>query len=136
MNQLPEEVRPIADSEGATRRRLALERQLPLHDYDSKACHDLTADEEQCMEKFVAHFKRDAVGQGVVQEQIPMDQRNDKALVAKEETPVWVKQFLLSGRFLKKKLTKYVLFFRIVINAEHQCMVVKLLFLPKEQAPT
>lgn len=91
MNVLPEKARPIADSEGATLRRLALERQLPLHDYDSTACHELTAEEEKCMQKFVDHFKREAVGQGVVQEKVPVGGGEAKVVNQNNEpTSHWV----------------------------------------------
>lgn len=67
MAELPEHNRPLKNSEGAHKRRQALERQVPLHDIDSTACaRRLTADEQQCMEKFMDYSKREALGLGRV----------------------------------------------------------------------
>lgn len=67
MSQLPEQNRPVTDSEGALKRRQALERQVPMHDIDSSACARAFTDEEAvCMQKFVDYSKREAFGQGRV----------------------------------------------------------------------
>uniref|UniRef100_A0A915HY73 Testin n=1 Tax=Romanomermis culicivorax TaxID=13658 RepID=A0A915HY73_ROMCU len=67
MYKIPAEKRPIANSDGAVNRRLALEKQLPLYDYDSTACHaGLDDDERKCMDKFVDRLRKQAIGQGQI----------------------------------------------------------------------
>lgn len=68
MKMLPPADRPISATEGAVRRRQALERQLPLHDHDAAACHELSTEETNTMHNFLTFVKRDVVGQGVVKE--------------------------------------------------------------------
>ncbi|OUC44449.1 LIM domain protein [Trichinella nativa] len=66
---LPKEFRPIRGTEGAIRRRQALERQLPLHDLDiNAASHPVDQCERVNMEKFLTTMKLCNVGQGAVKE--------------------------------------------------------------------
>ncbi|KRZ20728.1 Testin, partial [Trichinella pseudospiralis] len=69
MFTLPKEFRPIKGTEGAVRRRQALERQLPLHDLDiNAASHAVDQCERVNMEKFLTSMKLRNVGQGAVKE--------------------------------------------------------------------
>ncbi|KAG7199983.1 hypothetical protein KM043_014408 [Ampulex compressa] len=65
MKALPIEKLPIKGSSGAALRRQLLQRQLPLHDIDHKACDGLTDQEKKQFEMYVENIKK-CVGQGKV----------------------------------------------------------------------
>ena len=65
MRALPTDKLPIKGSPGAALRRQQLQKQLPLHDIDHKACGDLSELEKQEFEKYLNHLKNCA-GQGKV----------------------------------------------------------------------
>ncbi|XP_015520382.1 uncharacterized protein LOC107224724 [Neodiprion lecontei] len=65
MKALPENKLPIQGSVGAALRKQQLQKQLPLHDMDHKACDKLSEDEKQQFEKYLENLKK-YVGQGRV----------------------------------------------------------------------
>lgn len=65
MRALPSDKMPIKGSCGAALRRLQLQKQLPLHDIDHKACDTLTDKERKEFEKYLDNLKNCA-GQGKV----------------------------------------------------------------------
>lgn len=65
MNALPIEKLPISGSSGAILRKQLLQKQLPLHDIDHKACDELSEGEKKELEKYVENLKKYA-GQGKV----------------------------------------------------------------------
>lgn len=65
---LPKEKQPIRGTEGGQYRRKQLMRQLPPHDQEPGACHDLTPQEKQEMDVFVTQYREKALGAGVVNE--------------------------------------------------------------------
>ncbi|XP_008213365.1 uncharacterized protein LOC100120273 [Nasonia vitripennis] len=65
MKALPSDKMPIKGSSGAALRRLQLQKQLPLHDIDHKACDTLTDKERKEFEKYLDNLKNCA-GQGKV----------------------------------------------------------------------
>ncbi|KAK2585467.1 hypothetical protein KPH14_010125 [Odynerus spinipes] len=65
MNALPIEKLPISGSNGAILRKQLLQKQLPLHDIDHKACDELSEGEKKELEKYVENLKKYA-GQGKV----------------------------------------------------------------------
>ncbi|XP_015377424.1 PREDICTED: testin [Diuraphis noxia] len=66
MQLLPSDKLPISGSEGAFYRRKQLEKQVPLHDFNANACHDLTIEEADAMGSYLKNLKENAVGQGLV----------------------------------------------------------------------
>lgn len=65
MNALPVEKLPISGSTGAILRKQLLQKQLPLHDIDHKACDELSEVEKKELENYVENLKK-YVGQGKV----------------------------------------------------------------------
>lgn len=65
MKALPVEKLPIKGSAGAALRRQLLQKQLPLHDVDHKACDELSEQEQRQFEKYLENIKK-YVGQGKV----------------------------------------------------------------------
>ncbi|XP_058790239.1 testin [Phymastichus coffea] len=65
MNALPSNKLPIKGSTGAALRRQQLQKQLPLHDIDYKACDNLSEQEKQEFNKYLDNLKKSA-GQGKV----------------------------------------------------------------------
>ncbi|XP_014469478.1 PREDICTED: PDZ and LIM domain protein Zasp [Dinoponera quadriceps] len=65
MKALPEDKLPIKGSAGAALRRQLLQKQLPLHDIDHKACDALSEQEQRQFEKYLENIKKYA-GQGKV----------------------------------------------------------------------
>ncbi|XP_043502629.1 uncharacterized protein LOC122524415 isoform X1 [Polistes fuscatus] len=65
MNALPIEKLPISGSNGAILRKQLLQKQLPLHDIDHKACDELSEVEKKELENYVENLKK-YVGQGKV----------------------------------------------------------------------
>lgn len=65
MNALPSDKLPIKGSTGAALRRQQLQKQLPLHDIDHKACDNLSEQEKNEFEKYLDNLKKSA-GQGKV----------------------------------------------------------------------
>nr|XP_050849734.1 uncharacterized protein LOC127063706 isoform X1 [Vespula vulgaris] len=65
MNALPIEKLPISGSTGAILRKQLLQKQLPLHDIDHKACDELSEVEKKELENYVENLKK-YVGQGKV----------------------------------------------------------------------
>lgn len=65
MNALPLEKMPIKGSAGAALRRQQLQKQIPLHDIDYKACDGLTDQEKKEFDKYLDNLKNCA-GQGRV----------------------------------------------------------------------
>ncbi|XP_062843000.1 LIM and cysteine-rich domains protein 1 [Trichomycterus rosablanca] len=63
---LPEEMQPVAGTEGALYRRRQLMKQLPAYDHDPSKCHSLSEAEVKAMTQFVKSFKEDAMGVGEV----------------------------------------------------------------------
>jgi len=66
MQLLPSDKLPISGSEGAFYRRKQLEKQVPLHDFNANACHNLTIEEADAMGSYLQNLKENAVGQGLV----------------------------------------------------------------------
>lgn len=66
MQLLPSDKLPISGSEGALHRRQQLEKQVPLHDFNANACHNLTVEEAEAMSTYLQNLKENAVGQGLV----------------------------------------------------------------------
>lgn len=66
MQLLPSNKLPISGSEGALYRRQQLEKQVPLHDFNANACHNLTVEEADAMSSYLQNLKDNAVGQGLV----------------------------------------------------------------------
>lgn len=66
MQLLPSNKLPITGSEGALYRRQQLEKQVPLHDFNANACHNLTVEETDAMSSYLQNLKDNAVGQGLV----------------------------------------------------------------------
>lgn len=66
MELLPEEMRPVAGTEGALYRRRQLMRQLPAYDQDPSQCHSLSEAEVKAMAQFVKSYKEEALGVGEV----------------------------------------------------------------------
>ncbi|XP_032673405.1 uncharacterized protein LOC116845148 [Odontomachus brunneus] len=65
MKALPADKLPIKGSAGAALRRQLLQKQLPLHDIDHKACDALSEQEQKQFEKYLENIKKYA-GQGKV----------------------------------------------------------------------
>ncbi|KZC12545.1 Prickle-like protein 2 [Dufourea novaeangliae] len=65
MKALPIDKLPIKGSAGAALRRQLLQKQLPLHDIDSKFCDELSEQEKNQFEKYLENIKK-YVGQGTV----------------------------------------------------------------------
>lgn len=65
MKALPVDKLPIKGSAGAAFRRQQLQKQLPLHDIDHKACDGLSDQERKQFEKYLDNLKN-CVGQGRV----------------------------------------------------------------------
>ncbi|XP_067210157.1 uncharacterized protein Tes [Linepithema humile] len=65
MKALPAEKLPIKGSTGAVLRRQLLQKQLPLHDINHKACDELSEQEQKQFEKYLESIKK-YVGQGKV----------------------------------------------------------------------
>lgn len=65
MKALPTDIVPIKGSVGAVFRRQLLQKQLPLHDIDHKACDSLSEQEQEQFEKYLERIKKYA-GQGKV----------------------------------------------------------------------
>ncbi|XP_015179011.1 PREDICTED: uncharacterized protein LOC107067741 isoform X2 [Polistes dominula] len=65
MNALPVEKLPISGSNGAILRKQLLQKQLPLHDIDHKACDELSEGEKKELENYVENLKK-YVGRGKV----------------------------------------------------------------------
>lgn len=63
---LPEEMQPVAGTDGALYRRKQLMRQLPAYDHDPAECHSLSQAEVEAMSQFVKCFKEEALGVGEV----------------------------------------------------------------------
>lgn len=61
---LPKDKQPIKGTDGAQYRRKQLMRQLPPHDQEPSACHDLTPQEKQEMDVFVTQYRQKALGVG------------------------------------------------------------------------
>lgn len=68
MEALPKDKRPIAGTDGAQYRRKQLMRQLPPHDQEPSACHDLTPQEKQEMDVFVSQYRKKSLGVGKIDE--------------------------------------------------------------------
>merc|ERR1719186_2416798 len=66
MKSVPVERLAIAGSEGATRRKKALEKQFPLHDVEPSECHDLSKVEINSMTNYIDNVKKNIAGQGKV----------------------------------------------------------------------
>ena len=66
IESLPQEKQPIKGTEGAQYRRKQLMRQLPPHDQEPTACHDLTQQEKKEMDVFVTQYRQQALGVGNV----------------------------------------------------------------------
>nr|XP_039264905.1 testin-like [Styela clava] len=66
IESLPKEKQPIKGTEGGQYRRKQLMRQLPPHDQEPSACHDLTSQEKQEMDVFVTQYREKALGVGNV----------------------------------------------------------------------
>ena len=65
MKALPVDKLPIKGSAGAAFRRQQLQKQLPLHDIDHKACDELSDQERKQFEEYLENLKN-YVGQGKV----------------------------------------------------------------------
>lgn len=81
MKALPENKLPIQGSAGAALRKQQLQKQLPLHDMDHKACDKLSEDEKQQFEKYLENLKK-YVGQGRVSK-VRWSQRFSKSSIQK-----------------------------------------------------
>lgn len=66
LKALPQSKLPISNTEGAKYRKQQLEKQLPLHDVDPDACHDLTDKELKEFEKYLDNLRSHVIGQGKV----------------------------------------------------------------------
>ncbi|KAK6642103.1 hypothetical protein RUM44_013826 [Polyplax serrata] len=66
LKSIPESKVPISNSEGARYRKQQLEKQLPLHDVDPNACHNLSEKETKEFQKYLDNLKNSVIGQGKI----------------------------------------------------------------------
>lgn len=64
LHSLPVDAIPIKGSQAASDRKLQLQKQIPIHDIDPSLCHELTENELEEMNKYIAHVKEKSVGVG------------------------------------------------------------------------
>lgn len=64
LKTIPTSLLPIKGSQAAQDRKQLLQKQIPIHDIDPLLCHELTKDEMNQMNDYIAHVKNSSVGVG------------------------------------------------------------------------
>lgn len=69
LNELPEDMRPLKNTQGALNRYKLIEQQFPLHDFDEKSCESIenTFERDQ-FNRFFGKYAKNALGIGQIME--------------------------------------------------------------------
>lgn len=89
LKTLPSDQLPLKGSQAAKDRKQQLQKQIPIHDIDPSLCHELTENELNKMNEYIAHVKKSSVGVGqivnlssIIKGNLHMLNPNDAALIA------------------------------------------------------
>lgn len=66
LKTIPSDQLPVKGSQAAQDRKQQLQKQIPIHDIDPALCHELTEDELNKMNEYIAHVKQSSVGVGQI----------------------------------------------------------------------